>query len=163
MRLACLCLVAAALVVSPLASCNGSSSAADAGAPVDATTPLTDGEPQICTEFTEVGDPCSKASAVRCFPECEAGGCSCSPTGSGPRWTCTTDLSCVPDCAPIDDGCTPAQGGDGSAIADSGDASEAGDAAPADGGGGDAGDASDASDAADSGIDAAGASDAASG
>jgi hypothetical protein len=69
--------------------------------------PSDAGEPVICTEFTEAGEPCAVPSPVRCFPECEAGGCSCTATADGPRWRCLSDFSCMPDCAPIDDGCSP--------------------------------------------------------
>jgi hypothetical protein len=59
----------------------------------------------LCDAFTEVGAACPGPSPILCFPMCEAGGCTCSVSPSGPRWTCATDLSCVPDCAPLDDGC----------------------------------------------------------
>ena len=61
----------------------------------------------VCDAFTAVGSVVSRplASPVRCFPLCEVGGCSCRPTSAGPRWTCETDLSCIPDCGPIDDAC----------------------------------------------------------
>jgi hypothetical protein len=115
-------------------------------------------EPLICMEFTEAGAPCSAPSPVRCFAECEAGGCYCRATPQGPRWTCESDLSCLADCAPLDDGCAtpigddggddgagddssgPTDSGDGGGDAgpsDAGDASGGGDAGP-----GDAGDAS---------------------
>jgi hypothetical protein len=73
-----------------------------------ATGPNDAAEPVICTEFTEPGSPCPTPSPVVCFPECEAGGCSCrSVAGQGPIWVCVTDLSCMPDCAPSDDACSP--------------------------------------------------------
>jgi len=81
------------------AACSRGGAVADAGE--DGATPLLD----ICDAFTEVGTACPLASPVRCFPECEAGGCFCRATSEGPRWACETDLSCVPDCAPIDDAC----------------------------------------------------------
>jgi hypothetical protein len=97
--------------------CSGGGTANDAG-PEDATTPLSDGEPVICTEFTEAGAPCPTPSPVRCFPECEAGGCSCTESPSGAVWVCHTDLSCIPDCAPIDDGCAQTPTGDAAADSD---------------------------------------------
>jgi len=58
---------------------------------------------------------------LRCFALCD-GGCSCSATAEGALWTCVTDLSCAPTCAPIDalDGAcavtdaAPAEGDDAS-------------------------------------------------
>jgi hypothetical protein len=142
-------------------ACNSNSSASgDDGGASDGTIEGGDdaSEPLICTEFTGVGEPCSTPSPVRCFAECEAGGCYCTATANGARWTCQTDLSCLADCAPIDDGCSPPLGddagddgsGDDSA-SDAGGADGPGDGAgdgggPGDGGGdggpGDAGDAS---------------------
>jgi len=72
-------------------------------------------EPLICTQFTAAGSPCPTASPVLCFQECEAGGCTCRAMPGGPRWVCVTDLSCVPDCAPVDDGCSTAPSEDGGA------------------------------------------------
>jgi len=86
-----------------LVSCGSSSGGSDGA--VDAAGDATADVVTVCDEFTEVGAPCSLASPLVCFPMCEAGGCSCRPTASGPRWACTTDLSCVPDCAPIDETC----------------------------------------------------------
>jgi hypothetical protein len=83
------------------------------------------GEPIVCTEFTEAGAPCPTASPVRCFAECETGGCFCREQhpGEPPVWVCTVDTSCMPDCAPLDDGCSPViySGGDGAADADASD------------------------------------------
>jgi hypothetical protein len=76
------------------------------------------GEPVICTEFTEAGAPCAVPSPVRCFPECDAGGCFCSATAVGPRWSCLSDFSCMPDCAPIDDACSQSVPGNPDAGAD---------------------------------------------
>jgi hypothetical protein len=117
---------------------NGSASGDDGGAN-DGTLEGGDdaAEPLICMEFTEAGAPCSTPSPVRCFAECEAGGCSCTATPQGPRWTCESDLSCLADCAPLDDGCGPPMGGDDAPGDDGG-----GDDGPSDAGGGDgAGDA----------------------
>jgi hypothetical protein len=137
-------------------ACSGSgASGGDGGA--DATTEGGDdaAEPLICTEFTEAGAPCSTPSPVRCFAECEAGGCSCTATPQGPRWSCHSDQSCMADCAPLDDGCGPPMGDDGGdeGIGDDGGGDAGGDAAgeaagdgagdaPGDVGPGDAGDAS---------------------
>jgi hypothetical protein len=95
LRLTALCLGIA------LTGCTGDNGGtSDAGQ--DATLEATD----ICTTFTESGDPCMQASATRCFPECESGGCYCQVSmGGGARWKCVTDLSCMPDCAPIDPNC----------------------------------------------------------
>ncbi len=130
------------------ASCHGgSASPTDAGAEAgdiggDAS------EPAICMQFSQVGDPCPGPSPVRCFPECDSGGCFCRSTAKGgpPVWVCQTDLSCIPDCGPLDDGCAPATTGD-DAAAEVGPAE--GGVADADGGGdapteGDLGDAGDA-------------------
>jgi hypothetical protein len=62
--------------------------------------------------FTGVGTACPMASALVCFPECEAGGCTCEATAAGPRWACVTDRSCLPSCAPIDDACAEEAGAD---------------------------------------------------
>lgn len=59
----------------------------------------------LCDAFTTVGSACPSASPTRCFPMCDAGGCFCRATAGGPQWACTTDLSCLPPCAPIDDAC----------------------------------------------------------
>ena len=100
-------------------ACDNASSADGGGGTGDesatddeGTGPLEASEPAICTEFTEAGAPCALPSPVRCFPECTAGGCSCMATPVGPRWRCQTDLSCLPDCAPIDDGCSPSSPGE---------------------------------------------------
>jgi hypothetical protein len=92
------------------AGCNGGGSGGDGG-PGDATTPPEDG-PAICNEFTDAGLPCPQASPVLCFQQCTTGGCSCSETPAGRVWVCHTDTSCLPDCAPIDDGCTQLPTGD---------------------------------------------------
>jgi hypothetical protein len=131
-------------------ACNGTSSAGDGGAGTDAAISDDLSEPLICTEFTEAGAPCPLASPVVCFAECVTGGCSCSATPQGPRWVCQTDLSCLPDCAPIDDGCSPLPVGDdggGDANGDDGGADGSGEAGGGDGAGdgGEAGDAGDAS------------------
>jgi hypothetical protein len=82
------------------AGCTGGSSAeADAGA--DAGYRTID----ICDAFTGVDSVCPMASPVRCFAYCEAGGCYCSVTAAGARWSCVIDMSCTPDCGPLDDGC----------------------------------------------------------
>jgi hypothetical protein len=147
-------------------ACSGGSQApsGDGGSPIDATQ-VTDGEPEICTEFTEAGAPCSRVSPVRCFAECTTGGCSCQTTPAGPRWTCVTDLSCVPDCAPVDEACSPQQGGDdGSATDDGGEAGPTGDGGDATvGDGGDGGEGGDAGDAGEGGSSAGDGGDAAPG
>jgi hypothetical protein len=86
-----------------LGGCNGSSdgsdaSAGDDAAPSDATSSAFD----LCDAFTGVGTACPVASPERCFPLCEAGGCFCSATDGGPRWSCVNDLSCQPPCSPLD-------------------------------------------------------------
>jgi hypothetical protein len=82
-----------------VSSCSRGSSTADGGE--DAGVVVID----ICDAFTEVAAACPLPSSIRCFPLCEAGGCFCRPTAQGPRWECETDLSCVPDCAPVDYPC----------------------------------------------------------
>jgi hypothetical protein len=73
---------------------GGAASANDAGPDVYA----------VCDTFTKVGDPCGPAGATVCFKECDKGGCECKPTAAGGGvWTCTTDLSCVPEAGPLDD------------------------------------------------------------
>jgi hypothetical protein len=136
-------------------ACNSNSGASgDDGGATDGTLEGGDdaAEPLICTEFTSAGEPCPVPSPVRCFAECEAGGCYCTATANGPRWTCQSDLSCLADCAPLDDGCSPPlgdtggdDGGGDDSAGDTGGGDGSGDGA-GDGGGdtgtGDAGDAS---------------------
>jgi hypothetical protein len=117
-----------------------------------------DAEPILCTEFTEAGAPCPVPSPVRCFAECEAGGCYCREQGPGrpPVWECTVDLSCLPDCGPLDDGCSPVisfgDAGSGDDGPEEGAASDAeGDGETGDAGGADAMDAGSAGDAMDGG------------
>jgi hypothetical protein len=86
-----------------LAACKSDSEASDAGATGDASAEALG---SICDEFTEAGASCSVASAVACFPMCEAGGCFCTvKPGVGLRWVCVTDTTCLPDCAPLDESC----------------------------------------------------------
>ena len=88
------------------ASCGADDHATTDGGALEAAMQAPD--PCDLDAFTGAGMPCGTASPLVCFPECEAGGCSCVETTAGPRWSCVTDLSCLPACAPIDDGCTPA-------------------------------------------------------
>jgi len=95
--------------------CSSSSPPGDGGA--DATSPPGDSASgdatTICDEFTEAGALCPGASALRCFPICDAGGCFCRLTpGGGPRWVCVTDTTCLPDCAPVDPTCASDAGSD---------------------------------------------------
>jgi len=55
----------------------------------------------LCDAFTGAGTSCPRAGPLRCFAFCD-GGCSCGATAEGARWTCVTDLSCTPACAPLD-------------------------------------------------------------
>ncbi len=89
----------AALLLIPGLGCASNSATADGGA--DASAVVVD----LCDAFTGVETACPFASPERCFPACEASGCYCRATAAGPRWDCVTDLSCVPDCAPLEDGC----------------------------------------------------------
>ena len=91
-------------VLAVCAGCSTTSSSADGGeggSSADGSSELLD----ICDAFTSVGERCPLESPVRCFPECEAGGCYCNHGDGGAVWACVTDLSCVPDCGPLDDGC----------------------------------------------------------
>jgi hypothetical protein len=104
--------VALACLGSSGCASNAGAEIEDGGAPEAPTTETAagdvvdnDGEPAICAAFTSADAPCPTPSPVRCFPMCDAGGCYCRPTPQGPRWTCTTDTTCLPDCAPINDGC----------------------------------------------------------
>jgi hypothetical protein len=126
------------------AACGGDDAAADGGQQADATAESSD----VCASFTGADMPCPTASPTRCFPMCATGGCYCRGTPQGLRWSCVTDLSCTPDCGPLDDRCAPAPGDDG---APPGDAVEA-----------EASDAAEGGDAADAGMPDAGATDAAS-
>jgi hypothetical protein len=105
MRLASVWLVGAIGLLS--AACRGEPASSGDDSSADATEggEVTDGGADICDEFTEVGAVCPRVSPVRCFALCDTGGCYCEATPQGPRWTCHTDTTCIPDCAPIDDGC----------------------------------------------------------
>jgi len=92
-------ITASALLLATPVGCTGGAAAPDGG--VDASIVVID----VCDAFTGVDTACPLASPVRCFALCEAGGCFCRATPAGPRWACETDLSCVPDCGPLDDGC----------------------------------------------------------
>jgi hypothetical protein len=84
---------------------SGSGSADDSGAPPQDASPDVFA---VCNSFTKVGDPCGPSGATVCFPECDKGGCQCKPTATGGGvWTCTTDLSCVPEAGPLDDSGSP--------------------------------------------------------
>jgi hypothetical protein len=79
----------------------------EAGSPTDAETPVFD----LCDAFTGADTSCAVPGPLQCFPFCD-GGCSCSASAAGPRWTCVTDLSCVSTCTPLealDGGCTPSE------------------------------------------------------
>lgn len=89
-------------------ACSRNSAAGDDGGSEDAPATVVD----ICDAFTGVGTACPLASPVQCFAECEAGGCFCRTTAEGPQWACVTDLSCIPDCGPIDDACAIGLSGD---------------------------------------------------
>jgi hypothetical protein len=90
--------LAAAWAVVAMASCKGGGSAGPEEAGVEAEATGDASEPLLCMQFSQIGDPCPAPSPVRCFPQCDAGGCFCTSSGSGPpTWVCQTDLSCVPD------------------------------------------------------------------
>jgi hypothetical protein len=95
--------LAVVFAVFGLACTSGNEASQEGGPPAADAAPIFD----LCDAFTEVGATCPMASPVTCFQECEAGGCFCDETSSGPRWTCVTDRSCLPACAPIDDACAP--------------------------------------------------------
>src|SRR5215831_11168321 len=86
-----------------LCGCPSSGGGDDAGSgppPADAAKDAS----AVCDTFTKVGDPCGPAGSTICFQECDHGGCQCKTNGSGGGvWTCTTDLSCVPEAGPLDD------------------------------------------------------------
>jgi hypothetical protein len=98
-RLAARLSVLAALALQAAGCTGGGAAEADGGA--DAGYRGID----VCDAFTGVDSACPMVSPLRCFAYCEAGGCYCSVTPAGPRWSCVTDLSCMPDCGPLDDGC----------------------------------------------------------
>jgi hypothetical protein len=102
-------------------ACSSDDAAADGGAYLDVA--YIDA-PTTCDLFTEVGAPCPAVSKTACFPMCTTGGCFCSQTSDGPRWTCTTDFSCVPEAGPLED----AETVEGDAGVRDADASDAGDA-----------------------------------
>ena len=95
----------AALVLGASAACAGCAGCAGSGASPDGGADAPVSVIDVCDAFTGVDTACPLASPVRCFAACDSGGCSCRPTPAGARWACETDLSCVPDCGPLDDGC----------------------------------------------------------
>jgi hypothetical protein len=107
--------------------CSSNPTAGDGGS--DATAEASD----LCSQFTSVGDPCPRVSAQLCFPECTNGGCKCVAGSNGPVWQCTTDTSCMPCSAPLDDASVDC-GSDGSVMTEAGSdaSSDAGDDASAD-------------------------------
>jgi hypothetical protein len=88
---------------------SGDASDSDADSDADASDMVVD----VCDAFSGVGTACPLESPVRCFPACEASGCYCRGAGDGAVWMCDIDLSCVPDCGPLDDGCAASAGGGG--------------------------------------------------
>ncbi len=80
------------------AGCGADDSAApEAQEPSDAQAPSAD--PRSPRPLSRGSAPCCPAaSPLVCFPMCEAGGCSCSATPNGPRWSCVTDRSCEQVC-----------------------------------------------------------------
>jgi hypothetical protein len=94
-----------------LSGCS-SQTASDAGADAtaDATAELCDLDAFKASGGD--GHVCPQVSARLCFPVC-SGGCKCTSTSNGPRWKCTTDLSCF-------------DGGDDGAVGDSGSVSDTG-------------------------------------
>jgi hypothetical protein len=101
-----------AIVLGALSCHSGDDSPADAAG--DAAAQVVD----ICDAFSGVDTSCPIASPRRCFALCEASGCFCRATPSGPRWDCVTDLSCQPSCGPLDDGCAPGASTDDSGASD---------------------------------------------
>jgi hypothetical protein len=110
-----------------LLACSASE-ASDADAsppPSDAGAPTYD----LCDAFTGAGTTCATPGPFVCFPFCD-GGCTCAAMTGGARWTCVTDLSCVPQCAPLE----ALDGECASSDADLGDEPSAVDGAGADAG-----------------------------
>src|SRR5579883_2445284 len=105
---------AAALAVRVAAAGGGAGCNGGGGASSDAGDDSTVEASDICGAFTEAGARCPMVSPVRCFAECEAGGCYCRVgMGGTPTWTCVTDTTCMPDCAPVDPECGAPPGDDG--------------------------------------------------
>ena len=99
------------MLLCALCACS-SQKASDAGtdAAVDATAELCDLDAFKASGGD--GHVCPQVSSRLCFPVC-SGGCKCTSTSNGPRWKCTTDLSCF-------------DGGDDGAVDDSGSVSDTG-------------------------------------
>jgi hypothetical protein len=110
------------LTCMPGLGCSETTASVVDASPLDAALAPDPCDPDA---FTGVGSACPAASPLRCFPLCEAGGCSCNETDNGPRWACVTDLSCLPQCAPLDDACA-SDAGDVSDAGDAGDVRDAG-------------------------------------
>lgn len=92
---------AAAAFAAAMPACSSDSNADD-GDGGDSATGVIAADP--CDAFSGVGTPCAPISNTLCFPLC-SGGCSCVTQAGSTHgvWTCTTDLSCLPDASPFGD------------------------------------------------------------
>ena len=89
-------------VFAPGCSSDDSTSTTDASASTDSSDPNVCGDPSLVHN----GGSCYPVANIRCFPLCATGGCWCRPGGSVPDagvWQCQSDVSCLPDSAPIDE------------------------------------------------------------
>lgn len=95
--------LSAFILVGGAFACSSGNGAGDGGTDgaVDGATGLCDLEAFKASGGD--GHACPRASVLVCFPLCSTGGCRCTSTSAGPRWKCTTDLSCQPDAAPVAD------------------------------------------------------------
>ena len=89
----------------------------DSAAPTnDASASTGSPDADVCGDpsLVQNGGPCYPVADIRCFPLCATGGCWCRKGGTNPDagiWQCQSDVSCLPDSAPIDelDGNSPPQ------------------------------------------------------
>lgn len=80
-------------VVLAIACSSKSGSDAGADAQADATADLCDLDAFKASGGD--GHACPQVTSRVCFPICANGGCRCIATANGPRWKCTTDLTCL--------------------------------------------------------------------
>ncbi len=121
---ACAALTVATALTIALPGCSKATSTTDS---MDGSMEAKDPEPCDLNVFFDSGGnghACYPVSTMACFAQCTSGGCTClrNPAGGDHGlWKCVTDISCLPDSAPFDDGGTSSD-----AELDAGDASDAG-------------------------------------
>ena len=112
--LACTAVSVATALVIAAAGCSKDASTTDA---MDGSIEAKGPDPCDLNAFFDSGGnghACFPVSNMACFKECTTGGCTCvrNPAGGDHGlWKCVTDVSCMPDSAPFDDGATGSDAG----------------------------------------------------